>query len=155
MYHTSNDFHRLRPAAKGKQAFFKPYLLDMPTCVIFAAFVPFPYASGVWELEDKRRVANVGARGKQVGRRGHSNEGMRATLLIRVYLTAPSLHSCLHHDALCITQHPPCNSFWFVLVWSARKSASGMFYAVLYDLRIRRWFYSKIASFLLFFCDIR
>ena len=33
-------------------------------------------------------------RGEQVARRGYGNERMRATLLIRVYLTAPLLPSC-------------------------------------------------------------
>lgn len=33
---------------------------------------------------------------QRIARRGHGNEGMRATLLIRVYLTAPQLQLCLH-----------------------------------------------------------
>lgn len=59
-------------------------------------------------VRDKRRVASVGE-ATLVG--GYGNEGMRATLLIRVYLTAPPLHSCLHRDALCVTRLPPRDSF--------------------------------------------
>lgn len=60
-------------------------------CVIFAAFpTPLNTRQG-WKPESGDQ---------RVARRGHGNEGMRATLLIRVYLTAPQLHSCLHHGAL-------------------------------------------------------
>jgi len=106
-------------------AFFKLYLSDTPACAIFLPCVlppslppSLPFAAGrrvgrdgaSRARESKLRLGGYGASGRRgeeegewgrggdrdrTGRGDPGNEGMRAALLIRVYLP---LHSCLHRE---------------------------------------------------------
>jgi len=94
--------------AGQKWAFFKLYLSDTPACAIFLPYRPSlrsrPSAglagTGRAARGSKLRLGEYGGRrgggDRDRTRRGDpGNEGMRAALLIRVYLP---LHSCLHRE---------------------------------------------------------
>lgn len=110
---TQNRFYQLCPAAKEWRKRLQNRRFSSTVCWIcrralsslhssrFSTPLSTKHGPG-----DERRVGSVGSGGRLAGRRDDGNEGMRATLLIRVYLAAELLHSCLHCDAPHATSVP-------------------------------------------------